>query len=608
MTGSSASNTPHSATSDSRPAVDVLQSALLSCKVAAGFRAQWESPDSTPDAFSLVDASDFTAREYTNVFLVDQYFRWSCGRGMPAEAYCRVLRRRFEHQLDDFEFELAEQEFLLRSGTGNGPDAELGDFQTRFPELAERLGLRFGASALEVTVALDPTERIEDTDAGSFADGLARTFLHTDRKVTRAVLGQKPDDDEGSSLILESDSQLPVSDSVLGQSRPFARLAPSLVKEIERQLVARVFKPGEALMRQGEVGDGLFLITKGKVEISVTDKDGQSHVIATAGKGEILGEMALITEEPRTADVTATRSVIAKFLPVKAFDELASRNPVISRVLTQLLGERLGTRGRDVLAGKTMEGYRIQNRLGKGGMAIVYQAEQTETAETVALKMMSHRLVYDQCALDLFEQESRIIESFNHPHIVRMYGRFKAFRSFFIVLEYCDGVSLDVTIRRKRKFELPEFRTVVGQLASALAYAHDRNIVHRDIKPSNVMLTESGGVKLMDFGLANPVDDADSKGVVAGTPRYMAPEQLKGHIVDTRADVFALGVTAWKLLTGDDLIPEATLADIQKRHNEWQVPDVECDDPEVRDFFQASLEYKPANRIVDLNEIARWAE
>lgn len=606
MTGGTAGNPPQSSAPTPLPAVDVRQSALLACKAAGDFRAEWENPDGSPDAFALVDDGEFSERECTNIFLVDQYFRWTRGRGMAAEAYTRVLRRRFEQQLNDFEFELAEQEYLLRMGSSDLPQPELEDFQTRFPDLKDRLERRFGVAATDVTMALEPTERLEDTDAGSFADGLARTFLHTDKKVTRAVTGHN-DEDDGSSLILETDSQLPVSDSVLGQSRPFARLNRELVKHIEQQLIPREFQAGEYLMRQGEIGDGLFLITNGQVEINVTDQDGETHIIAASGKGEILGEMALITEEPRTANVVATGNVLAKFLPVKSFDQIAIEYPVISRVLTQLLGERLGMRGRDVLAGKTMEGYHILKRLGKGGMAIVYQATN-ESGESVALKMMSHRLVYDQSALDLFEQESRIIEDFDHPHIVRMHGRFKAFRSYFIVLEYCSGISLDRTIRRRGPLPVPEFRRIMGQLCSALAYAHDRNLVHRDIKPSNVMLTDDGDVKLMDFGLANPVDDTDSKGVVAGTPRYMAPEQLRGFVVDTRADVFALGVTAWKLLTGDDLIQEATLAEIQTRHNNWQVPEIDCEDSEVVDFIQTCLQYRAADRDVDLKKIARWAD
>jgi len=277
-------------------------------------------------------------------------------------------------------------------------------------------------------------------------------------------------------------------------------------------------------------------------------------------------------------------------------------------VLTKLLADRLGVLGRDVLAGKTFDDYRILHRLGKGGMAVVYQASHTETGEQVALKMMSHRLVYDARALAQFQREAQLIESFDHPHIVQMKGRFRAFRSFFIVLEYCDGVSLDIALHSKGALALPEFRRVIGQLASALLYAHDHNVVHRDIKPSNVMLTSRGDVKLMDFGLANPVDDVESTGVVAGTPRYMPHEQLRGRSIDTRADLFALGCTAWKLLTGKDLINEQTIADIQKRHDNWQVPVVDCEDSSVCCFIQSCLQHKPDDRNVDLREIARWSD
>lgn len=605
MSGSTAGQSPLSTGPNAQNAVDSRLTSLTQRPAAADFRALCEDPDVSEDAFAFVHNDAFTARDVTDAFLVDQHFRWPAGRGLPAEAYCRVLRRQFETRFDDLEWELVEQEFLLRLAITDAAAPEVSDFKERFPELEQRIESRFGASAMEATLALEPTETLEEGDAGTIADGLARTFYHTDRKLTRTL--KQDVDGDGSSLIVRTDAVVRSTDSVLGQSRPFAKLDRLLISEIERQLRPREYGPGDYLMRQGELGDGLFLVTTGQVEIQVTDKDGNTHVIAASGSGEILGEMALITEEPRTADVIAIGEVSAKFLPVKAFDELAGEHPVISRVLTQLLGERLGMRGRDVLAGKTMEGYRILRRLGKGGMAIVYQAENEDDGQDVALKMMSHRLVYDSSALELFQQESRIIESFNHPHIVRMYGRFKAFRSYFIVLEYCDGISLDQTIRHRVMPE-DEFRTVLGQLASALAYAHERNIVHRDIKPSNVMLTRSEGVKLMDFGLANPVDEAEATGVVAGTPRYMAPEQLRGEAVDTRADLFALGVTAWKLLMGDDLIIEASLAEIKTRHANWQVPEIDCTDPEVRDFIRTCLQADPNDRDVDLKKIAEWAQ
>ena len=221
---------------------------------------------------------------------------------------------------------------------------------------------------------------------------------------------------------------------------------------------------------------------------------------------------------------------------------------------------------------------------------------------------MSHRLVYDANALNLFQSEARLIEAFEHDNIVRMFGRFKAFRSFFIVLEFCDGISLDQTIRQSGPLSETEFRKVVAQLASALSYAHSKGIVHRDIKPSNVILTSAGTVKLMDFGLAKPVDNGEttSSRLISGTPRFMAPEQLQGGRTDTHADLFSLGCTAWKLLTGHDLISDTRLFDIERRHQNWRLPDISHLSPDVAAFLESCLQIDPALRVVDLDKIARW--
>lgn len=609
MSGSEAKASQRVSGENPQSPVDARLTALIARTVAAEFHAIWVDPAGSADSFSFVHNDSFTPRDCTDVFLVDQHHRWSRGRGLPAEAYCRELRRRFEERLDEFEWELVAQEYQLRRDLEEASSPLLSDFIERFPDLGIRLDIEFGAASQDRTVTLDPTDSFDDGQAGTIADGLTRTFVAPAR-VESSNEASTIDllDQDSNERIKESDRWSHSADSVLGQSRPFSKLPPALVQHIEDQLQTRRFGPRDFLMRQGEAGDGLFLIVKGQVEIRVTDAEGQTHLIADSGPGEILGEMALVTEEPRTADVIATEDVTAKFLPVELFDELAGRFPVISRVLTKLLADRLGTGGRDVLAGKLLSEYRVLNRLGKGGMAIVYQAAHEESGEVLALKMMSHRLVYDAQALELFQREAKVIESFDHPHIVKMKGRFRAFRSFFIVLEYCDGVSLDRTLRRHGPLPVPEFRKVIGQLASALAYAHEHNVVHRDVKPSNVMLTTCGDVKLMDFGLANPLDEAASTGVVVGTPRYMAPEQLCGAAIDARADLFALGCTAWKLLTGDDLITEENIVSIQNRHDNWQVPDVDCDDPAICEFIQKCLQHESADRNVDLNEIASWCE
>jgi CRP-like cAMP-binding protein len=406
-----------------------------------------------------------------------------------------------------------------------------------------------------------------------------------------------------SEFMIEHDPE-----SILGRCSPFSQLPPVLVQKIESELQPVEFQRGEFLMRQGDEGDGLFVLHDGHVEIRSNDTSGESQILARCSREEILGEMALITDEPRTADVVATSSVRASFLPQTVFDQLSSDFPVISQVLTRMLADRLGKSGRDALAGKTISDYFIQTRLGRGGMAIVYKAEHTQTREAVALKMMSHRLVYDANALELFQRESRIIEGFNHPNIVRTIGRFRAFRSFFIVMEFCPGVSLDQIVRNQGLVEEADFRRIFAQVAAGLNYAHERGVIHRDIKPSNIMLTPDGQVKLMDFGRAKPVtsESARSNNLVAGTPRFMAPEQFQGKRVDARADLFSLGLTAWKLLTGDNLISARSLSAIDRLHASWQAPDVSDFPPDIAEFLTLCLQKHPSDRTVDLGKIAQW--
>src|SRR5690606_14782212 len=125
---------------------------------------------------------------------------------------------------------------------------------------------------------------------------------------------------------------------------------------------------------------------------------------------------------------------------------------------------RLGGMVRDVLAGKTLEGYRFERQLGQGGMSVVYQATEAASNRSVALKMMSHRLVYDTIALQRFQREAGLIEQLQHENIVQMLGRFRAFHTYFIVMEYCDGQSLDAVLRNRRGLKEPEIRKILGQV------------------------------------------------------------------------------------------------------------------------------------------------
>ena len=323
--------------------------------------------------------------------------------------------------------------------------------------------------------------------------------------------------------------------------------------------------------------------------------------------------MSLLTEETRSADVVALSPVRASVLPADEFYELAKQFPTISVVLTRLVAIRLGRKKHDALAGKTLDAYRIIERIGFGGMAVVYKAEELETGRQVALKMMSHRLVYDTTAFALFQREADIVESFDHENIVRVLGRFAAFRTYFIVMPYIEGSALEDLVRKQGPFPEPECRKIIGQAASALDFAHAADIIHRDVKPSNLLLTFDGVVKLMDFGLAKPVADSslDKIDPIVGTPRHMAPEQWTGVNVGKAADYFGFGCTAYRLLTGKWLLSDTDVEDLLHHRDSWTAPQIEKLCPGVSDemceMIQTCIHHDQDERRIDLKQVARWA-
>ena len=401
--------------------------------------------------------------------------------------------------------------------------------------------------------------------------------------------------------------------SWLARCGMFAGLPESSLRLLEWHMAEATFAPGEFLLRQGEAGTSLILVQEGRAEVRVCDAGGQPHALCEIGPGELVGEMALLTAEPRTADAVALDTVRVRVLPAAVFHELARQHPEVSVVLTQLVARRLGSAERDALAGKTLGGYRIVRRLGRGGMAVVYEARSADANECVALKMMSHRLVYDDAARVLFQQEADLIASFRHPNIVRLFGRFAAFHTCFMVMEFCDGDSLDNILRRHGPLPQSECRALVGQLARGLAYAHAAGVIHRDLKPSNVLVNRSGDVQLTDFGLALTAADRDAPAgrVVVGTPQYMPPEQLAGGRLDPAADYFSLGCVIWELLTGRPLIHETHFTDILRRHADWQIPNIRQQAPEIdpdwEDLLRHCLPAQADARHPDLTHLASWA-
>ena len=399
----------------------------------------------------------------------------------------------------------------------------------------------------------------------------------------------------------------------LTESWPFSSIPEDTLKKLASRMSERHFPTGATLIRQGEPGDSLMLVLQGGVEVSVRGKDGKRRRIARIGEREVVGEMALVTKEPRLADVTAVTPVRVLVLPQEAFDELAREAPLLALVFSEVVQKRLGERSIDGMFSKRLGGYLVQNPLGRGGMGVVYRAENIETGSVYALKMMHHYLMYDPKGCSRFHREEKVIRSLHHENIVSVYDIFPAFRTYFIVMELCEGANLSEICLRSSPLPEDQARKILGQLALAVNHAHGRGIIHRDLKPANVMVSLEGVVKLMDFGLAKPVIDKTltSAKVVLGTPAYMSPEQRTGETADERSDIYSFGLIAYELLAGSryssqmstvEYVFESELG-ISPHPDQIRKPISAA----MYSLLERCLEKRPENRKVNLKRIGKWA-
>ncbi len=201
--------------------------------------------------------------------------------------------------------------------------------------------------------------------------------------------------------------------------------------------------------------------------------------------------------------------------------------------------------------------YKLLEKLGEGGMGVVYRAVHVELDRVVALKVMRAERVADEQAIGRFKREIKAVGRLDHPHLVRAHDARQIDGTHFLVTEFVDGLDLAELVRRLGPLPIADACELARQIALGLQYVHEHGMVHRDIKPSNVILSRSGVAKILDLGLARiravPAvgEGVTSAGLAIGTPEYMAPEQASdSHGADIRADVYSLGCTLYTLLTG----------------------------------------------------------
>ena len=259
-------------------------------------------------------------------------------------------------------------------------------------------------------------------------------------------------------------------------------------------------------------------------------------------------------------------------------------------------------------------GYRILKELGRGGMGVVYQAEDVKLKRLVALKAMLPNLAADAVARQRFLREAQAMAAVRHDHVVTIFQVDEVNGVPFLAMEFLQGMPLDKWLKEGRKPTAAQVLRLGREIADGLAAAHERGLIHRDVKPGNVWLDSShkGRVKILDFGLARAGQEdvhLTRSGAIVGTPAYMAPEQARGEKVDPRSDLFSLGCVLYKLCTGAmPFAGDTTMSLLMALALDHPKPvrEINPDVPEeLSDLVMKLLEKDPARRPQSAREAAQ---
>ena len=253
--------------------------------------------------------------------------------------------------------------------------------------------------------------------------------------------------------------------------------------------------------------------------------------------------------------------------------------------------------------------YRLKEKIGSGGMAEVYLADDQLLGREVAVKVLHAQYAADPSFIQRFRQEAQSAANLNHPNIVNIYDWGNEGEQYYIVMEYVEGRDLKEILRSDGRLLPERAAEIAAEVCAALQFAHRGNLVHRDIKPHNIVITNIGQVKVMDFGIAREGNGGGitQTGMVMGTPQYISPEQAQGLAVDGRSDIYSLGVVLYEMLTGqvpfDDPNP-VTITYKQVREDPMPPSVI---DPEIPATLEAivmkAMSKNPANRFQNAQEM-----
>ncbi|MBV9915244.1 MAG: serine/threonine protein kinase [Solirubrobacterales bacterium] len=262
------------------------------------------------------------------------------------------------------------------------------------------------------------------------------------------------------------------------------------------------------------------------------------------------------------------------------------------------------------ILGTTLSGrYRLEARIGAGGMSMVYRALDETLQRQVAVKLMNREVASDSDQLERFRREARAVAQLSHPHIVGVIDAGEDDGRPYIVFEYVEGETLKERIRRMGRLPVAEAVAYAIEIARALGAAHARHIVHRDVKPQNVLIDEEGSAKVTDFGIARTLDEEGltADGRVLGTTDYVSPEQALGQPVTGQSDLYSLGVVLYEMLAGEVPFRGESQVAVAMKHVRDALPDVQARRPEVSAALAAVVDTAtakaPENRYANDAEL-----
>ena len=382
-------------------------------------------------------------------------------------------------------------------------------------------------------------------------------------------------------------------------------LLRSLPREALVPLINHVFlrkvAAGERFITQGEPGEACYVIEQGSCAVRV-EKEGRLETVARLKEGSIVGEMSLLTGEPRSAHVFAETELRLWGLTRAQYDSLDRQYPELRAFLTKVLTRWFDTR--KVIAERRIGKYTLTDVAGQGAYAIVYKGMHRELDMPVAIKMMRHDMAMESDFIDSFRREAKTIAGFRHDNIVKIYDIEEKYRTVFIIMEYLEGRTLRQILKAAGRLVPQKVVKYVRQICSGLQYAHQRQIVHQDIKPVNIFILPDDQVKIVDFGLSCP---CGTEAMMTGTPHYMSPEQIECMPVDIRADIFALGIMTFEMVTGSRPLAEKDPWKVMDLYVNQDIPDPAetfADIPEpLRDMIRKACARDPEKRYQGIDEM-----